>query len=52
VYAYALTPIEDTPDVWSDVTAVHNNGVTVYQCNRMSSLFKYVYNDGTISIVM
>lgn len=43
-----LTPIEDTPDIWSNVTDTHNKGVTVYQCNRMSSLFKYVYDDGAI----
>lgn len=43
-----LTPIEDTPDVWCNVTDTHNNGVTRYQCKRMSSLFKYVYADGTI----
>lgn len=43
-----LTPIEDTPDVWSNVTDTHNKEVTRYQCKRMSSLFKYVYADGTI----
>lgn len=43
----ALTPIEDTPDVWSDVTDIRD-GKTVYQCNRMSSLFKDVYDDGRV----
>lgn len=43
----ALTPIEDTPDVWSDIVDVHDGKVT-YQCKRMSSLFKNVYDDGRI----
>lgn len=42
-----LTPIEDTPDVWNDMTCRENNYVT-YQCKRMYSLFKDVYKDGTI----
>lgn len=42
-----LTPIEDTPDVWSDVTC-RQDDYTSYQCKRMSSLFKDVYNDGTV----
>lgn len=43
-----LTPIEDTPDIWFNVTADHDKEVTRYQCKRMGSLFKYVYADGTI----
>ena len=44
-----LTPIEDTPDVWSDVRDYHEDeGYVYYQCKRMSALFKYVYADGTI----
>ena len=44
-----LTPIEDTPDVWSDVRDYHEDeGYVDYQCKRMSALFKYVYADGTI----
>lgn len=44
-----LTPIEDTEDVWNDITEYNpGEGYTNYQCKRMSSLFKYVYNDGTI----
>lgn len=45
-----LTPIEDTDDVWSDITDTSRlQGEEVnYQCKRMSSLFKYVYADGTI----
>ena len=43
-----LTPIEDTDDVWDhNIIDVHD-GHTSYQCKRMSSLFKYVYNDGHI----
>lgn len=33
-----LTPIEDTDDMWNEV------GKGVYQCKRMSSLFKHVDN--------
>lgn len=43
-----LTPIEDTDDVWSDVTYGRNDGTVHYQCKRMSSLFKDVYKDGTV----
>ena len=45
-----LTPIEDTPDVWSDISDMSClRGEEVnYQCKRMSSLFKYVYADGSI----
>ena len=43
-----LTPIEDTDDVWDhNIIDVHD-GHTSYQCKRMSSLFKQVYNDGHI----
>ena len=42
-----LTPIEDIPDIWNDVTC-RKDDCTLYQCKRMSSLFKYVYNDGTV----
>lgn len=46
----ALTPIEDTPDAWydiSDISGLHGEEVN-YQCKRMSSLFKYVYADGSV----
>lgn len=43
-----LTPIEDTPDVWNDITTKWEDA-TEYQCKRMSSLFKTVKSDGTIS---
>lgn len=42
-----LTPIEDTEDVWNDISDM-SCGCANYQCRRMSSLFKYVYPDGTI----
>ena len=46
----ALTPIEDTEDVWNDVSnwVSGNSDVKQYQCKRMSSLFKEVYADGTV----
>lgn len=45
-----LTPIEDTSEVWSDISdrSGHLGEVENYQCKRMSSLFKYVYADGTV----
>lgn len=42
-----LTPIEDTPDVWGDCIDRGKDFVS-YQCSRMSALFKYVYDDGTV----
>lgn len=38
----ALTPIEDTTDIWNRI------GVDLYQCNRMSSLFKRIMPNGSI----
>ena len=45
-----LLPIEDTEDVWNDISDISGlKGEEVnYQCKRMSSLFKYVYADGTV----
>lgn len=45
-----LTPIEDTEDVWDDITDIsgHNDEIAKYQCKRMSSLFKYVYPNKTV----
>lgn len=44
-----LTPIEDTEDVWNDIIDRDDEeGYICFQCRRMSSLFKYVYADGTI----
>lgn len=45
----ALTPIKDTPDIWEETFALNDVDYKCYQCNRMTSLFKYVYNDGTIT---
>nr|DAG55655.1 MAG TPA: hypothetical protein [Caudoviricetes sp.] len=42
-----LTPIEDTDDAWN-ICSRPKYGLEVYQCKRMSSLFKNVYTDGTI----
>lgn len=42
-----LTPIEDTPDIWNEPDD-YREGYKIYQCKRMSSLFKDVYDDGTI----
>lgn len=42
-----LTPIEDTEDGWSERSSVHN-GYKSYQNKRMSSLFKDVYDDGSV----
>lgn len=43
-----LTPIEDTPDVWEEISSCGDEIVEEYQCKRMSALFKKVYSDGTI----
>lgn len=42
-----LTPIEDTEDVWNYIND-REDGFKHYQCKRMSSLFKYVYPNGTV----
>ena len=41
-----LLPIEDTEDVWK--LSREEDDYTVYQCIRMSSLFKDVYKDGRV----
>lgn len=43
-----LTPIEDTDDIWN-YSWENTDGTKVYHCNRMSSLFKDVHPDGSIS---
>ena len=43
-----LTPIEDVPEVWNDVGSRYGSG-TRYQCLRMSSLFKDINPDGTVT---
>ena len=42
-----LTPIEDSDDVWNEVSGMRDSYKT-FQCSRMSSLFKDVYEDGTV----
>lgn len=42
-----LTPIEDTDDIWNKCSRP-KDGPEVYQCKRMSSLFKNIYADGTV----
>lgn len=45
-----LTPIEDTPDIWSEEPIfLAKDGAREYQCKRMSSLFKKVAPDGTVT---
>lgn len=43
-----LTPVEDTSGIWSDCSCLNDGGDEVYQCLRMSSLFKHVYGNGTV----
>ena len=45
-----LLPIEDTSDIWGNEILVNRDDVQyrLYQCKRMSSLFKHVYPDGTV----
>lgn len=43
-----LTPIEDTNDIWMDVTDITGEEIERYQCMRMTSLFKTAYPDGTV----
>ena len=42
-----LTPIDDTDDIWYECHH-YEDGHKLYQCKRMSSLFKDVYADGTV----
>lgn len=42
-----LTPIEDTDDAWNECSSV--NGKKIYQCKRMSSLFKTIDEDGNVT---
>ena len=43
-----LTPIEDTEDIWN-YAHDKKDGSKCYRCKRMSSLFKYVAKDGSVS---
>ena len=42
-----LTPIEDTDDIWNKVC--DRDGFTEFQCKRMSSLFKKVHADESVT---
>lgn len=44
-----LTPINEEDDAWSDVSERYSDGAVVYQCKRMSSLFKHVNPDGSVN---
>lgn len=45
-----LTPIEDTEDGWNEIKDFSDKSdEAVYQCNRLSSLFKTVHKDGSVS---
>lgn len=41
-----LSPIEDVPESWSDMTSLNKNKL---QCVRRSSLFKDIHADGTVT---
>jgi hypothetical protein len=43
-----LTPIEDTDDIWHKHGRLKDQDYDTYQCRRMSSLFKRIYDDGRI----
>ena len=45
-----LTEIEDIPEVWNDISMWKSEEgiVEQYQCKRMCSLFKDIYDDGTV----
>ena len=46
-----LTPIEDTDDIWNEVILLKSDekpDAAMYQCKRMSSLFKEVHLDGHV----
>ena len=43
-----LTPIEDIDDIWYKPDRQRGDDYITYQCKRMSSLFKYVYDDGHV----
>ena len=44
-----LTPIDDIPSNWENVTGIDKKGDVTYQCKRMPSLFKTVKLGGAIS---
>lgn len=44
-----LTPIEDVDDVWGEPHKLKTDVEWSYQCKRMSSLFKHVYKDDSVT---
>lgn len=44
-----LTPIEDTEEIWWEPHIDSSDGSKRYQCKRMSSLFKRVAQDGSVT---
>ena len=44
-----LTPIEDLPDIWTEVKFSNDDPNKRYQCQRMTSLFKVITPDGTVT---
>ena len=44
-----LTPIEDREDIWNEITRNKKDNIIIYQCSRMSSLFKYVHENGKVT---
>lgn len=44
-----LTSIEDSPDVWNLIRTYDDGSPAEYQCSRMSSLFKRVHWDGSVT---
>lgn len=44
-----LTPIEDIPESWNEVTRYDDGTAAEWQCSRMSSLFKNMHWDGEIT---
>ncbi len=44
-----LTPIEDREDIWNEVARNKKDNIIIYQCSRMSSLFKYVHENGKVT---
>lgn len=43
-----LTPIEDKEEVW-DYVYRNNDGIKIYRCKRLYSLFKEVADDGSVT---
>ena len=44
-----LLPIEDIEDIWDEVVRNKEDKVIVYQCSRMSSLFRDIYENGKVT---